>query len=1658
MEDTKIISKGSYSTFRFNDFVSVKQYLLIREKGAKYLLLKFCNDAANTVTGLKLTIDQLDVRGTCVEKSHVEWNNLNGLAGSEFIAPEKIPLRENCVEVKINLVGAVYGEYTYSVKSNELVVVYDKKKAKNDEDYSINTNGANAVIRERKFKRPFSIIAASIGVILCATVGALVHLYNFKKVERRFLWDGLQYEFTTDNKETGAPIRVVGYTGSEPDLVIPATLEGYPVVSVSSSAFRGNSNIRSLTIEANVEIANNAFESCHNLTTVELSNVTKVGESAFYRCTSLRDVSINNLQVLGQRAFMNCQSMQTLTITGEAQTLTLNNEAFANCSSLRTVTIEQTVSYPHTLNVFTGVNNVQELTLKHYNSAKHESSTTKTIADLFGGSNPRSLTQLTIGDIDEIPEGFCAKGNALKKADLQGLKSGEIGEKAFFECRGLTDLSLKFENKNTVVTSVGDYAFYETNIGKFDGKYLTSIGEYAFAQNPSLTSMNVAENTALNQLGRGAFQGCSALTSFYLPQGITSLANEVFDGCKSMYSFTFGLGTTINSFGKNSLKGCESITALNLPASTRTIGESAFEDCTGLTSIHIPNAVTSVGKRAFANCSSLTEISLPTAVNTLGIGVLQDCTALQSLETPFVGSTDNNRAFLAAMFGGTSTSDMHLVPSTLQTVKLTRADDIPENAFLGVTSLKKVTLNEGIRSIGSYAFYGCTNLRELYLSEALEYIADGAFSDCYLLFEIWNLSDLSIVRGDSAHGNIAKYALAVYDNENDRNETANEKDFRFLKAEEGWYMVDYLGTDTQWTLPTAFKNSLGLSVQRYTIVPYLFHGRTDVKQLTVTSGVERMGERAFAWCTNLEKITYQSGVTLEEIGVSAYEQCGSLTTVNMPSNCRVERIGESAFFGCYSLQSVTLPNALKEIGNYAFAGCGELKGLSVGSNVTSMGYAMLSDATSLQTLTIPFVGETIDSNNYLGYLFGTDINSAPWGSLEKVTVTSMSEVPYKAFYGFNSLTTVVWNSTADTIGGYAFADCSSLQSVNISGVKVIEDCAFFRCASLQAITLSNPLETIGGSAFAESGLTTISFPSSVKTIGDSAFSYTQLTRVSFPRYLQTLGNYAFSSNQELTDVDMTGYPLSYIPEYAFYNCSALETIMIPAGVSDIRHYAFESCSRLYEVYNLNHSLDIRRGTTDYGYVAYNAVIVHDSSSDTRLKEVTVDGMIFKYAESEREACLFKYEGSENYLAFSSVRLGSRTYSTYWIYRNAFSDNYYLEGLDTGVVTEISEYAFYNCGNLKEVMVSNSLVKCGDNAFGGCSNLWEVWDNNATFNLSKGSSDCGYVAYYAVALNQDIIYSEAGQNNEFKFMSFGGKTYLYRYDGYSYNDFVRLPDIGEDYEFFKDDKRSSIFYSWSTTLVVPTAVKKIPVGAISSIGAIYYDGTESQWTSVATEESVSRSRVYYYKECIHSMDAYTKYWTEYRGSYTTGETYYYTQVVITSSTCQQQGKQVDRCDKCHLDFYEMLLPVVNHSFDGANGSCKWCQQTPVKSGDLGNLLDVQNISVYPYFINASKAVYSDWRADYDNSGRYTSSVTFIARKNITLTFDVDVVGDEEVTYRILVNGKEYSSATNQDKTKIEVELQEGKSITFEMSLKGDKDTERRIYIKNIKATEIVQKEA
>ena len=88
------------------------------------------------------------------------------------------------------------------------------------------------------------------------------------------------------------------------------------------------------------------------------------------------------------------------------------------------------------------------------------------------------------------------------------------------------------------------------------------------------------EDNALITVGDYAFYDCNSLTSINLPN-VTTVGDYAFGSCYSL-------------------------TSINLPNVT-TVGEDAFSSCKSLTSINLPN-VTTVGDYAFYDCNSLMEI------------------------------------------------------------------------------------------------------------------------------------------------------------------------------------------------------------------------------------------------------------------------------------------------------------------------------------------------------------------------------------------------------------------------------------------------------------------------------------------------------------------------------------------------------------------------------------------------------------------------------------------------------------------------------------------------------------------------------------------------------------------------------------------------------------------------------------------------------------------------------------------------------------------------------------------------------------------------------------------------------------------------------------------------------------------------------------------
>ncbi|MEG2274695.1 MAG: leucine-rich repeat protein, partial [Clostridia bacterium] len=152
-----------------------------------------------------------------------------------------------------------------------------------------------------------------------------------------------------------------------------------------------------------------------------------------------------------------------------------------------------------------------------------------------------------------------------------------------------------------------------------------------------------------------------------------------------------------------------------------------------------------------------------------------------------------------------------------------------------------------------------------------------------------------------------------------------------------------------------------------------------------------------------------------------------------------------------------------------------------GKAVTSIKQGAFEGCNNLTSITLPFVGGTLDGANstVFGYIFGassySDNKTAVPASLKTVVITGGTSIKDNAFRFCGSLTGVTIPDSATSIGKWAFSNCASLASVTIgSGVKNIGYNAFQYCKGLTSIVIPDSVESIEKEAFRKcSGLTSI---------------------------------------------------------------------------------------------------------------------------------------------------------------------------------------------------------------------------------------------------------------------------------------------------------------------------------------------------------------------------------------------------------------------------------------------------------------------------------------------------------------------------------------------------------------------------------------------------------
>ena len=153
-------------------------------------------------------------------------------------------------------------------------------------------------------------------------------------------------------------------------------------------------------------------------------------------------------------------------------------------------------------------------------------------------------------------------------------KNGD-GELSFDEAAKVTDLGTTF--KGSRMKSFNELRNFTR---------LTSIGDEAFEGCTSLTSLFIPEN--VKSVGARAFSGCSRLTDIQLPTKVTSIGEEAFMGCTKLAEFYIDEGIT--AIEARTFQKCTALKQITLHGGIRRIGDQAFSGCTKLKDVTVKSS------------------------------------------------------------------------------------------------------------------------------------------------------------------------------------------------------------------------------------------------------------------------------------------------------------------------------------------------------------------------------------------------------------------------------------------------------------------------------------------------------------------------------------------------------------------------------------------------------------------------------------------------------------------------------------------------------------------------------------------------------------------------------------------------------------------------------------------------------------------------------------------------------------------------------------------------------------------------------------------------------------------------------------------------------------------------------------------------------------
>ena len=1199
--------------------------------------------------------------------------------------------------------------------------------------------------------------------------------------------------FTYTLTDEGAVI--TGFSGSGENVVIPETIDGYPVVNVYLAY---SSKIISITLPNSItSLTGSAFYQCNKLTTVILPDtLVEIGSSAFRYCTALTTIELPaSLKRIYGSAFSDCTNLETVLIPQSIEWI--HDYAFYNCNKLTynnrydqayylgdaenpytvlmavaSTDITAVTIHPDTkvifANAFSGCTGLTEVVIP-------DGVTCIGYGAFAGCSGLKSLVLPFVGnarypvqDQSAYPMGYIFSKTNYTGATADGsgyyipdslrlvtVKGGEIGYKAFYNCKNLTQIvlgdgvtgidrtaflgcvgltSIKLPNGVTHIgqeafrgctqlkevqidgnlTEIGYGAFRDcsalTDLQLMAG--LTSIGDYAFYNCSSLTNLQLPDG--LISIGASAFYNCSSLTNLQIPESVTYIGSNAFHNCGSLAYAVYGgcnyLGPLDNPYRVLVKTDGSNSTSYEIHPDNKVIAPGAFSGCSNLVEIVLAEGTTSIGASAFSGCSNLTSIEIPAGVTEIGASTFSRCSNLTSIEIP-AGVTEigawtfsecNSLTSIEIPTGVTKIGESAFYGcSGLTSIEIPAGvTEIGNGAFTYCSNLESVTIGRGITKLGQM-FIGCSSLKTLVIPDTVTTIEAGALKG---LSKLESLTIPYVGYRDSYYG----YAFGYF--------FGNESYSGATPVEQPIYreVHNAYSSDTYY-IPNTLKSVTVLGGE---LKHSVFENITCIEELILGDGVTDIRYRALANCTGLTRLVVSDSLSYidkeafvlnENMQYNQYDNGLYWGNATQPYLVLVDTVSKS-------ISSIEIHPQARIVLHNALQNCGALTQLVVPDSVVQIGYGAFSGCSSLKSITVPLAysidkywGAYKDPFAHLFYAsYDDEIGQTRYylpSSLTQITVTGGEIIDY-AFDGCGYVTSIVLGDRVTGMGDYAFNGCNRLTRVVIGdGVTSIGECAFYYCSQLSDVTIGSGVKEIKEEAFYYCDkLKTLVIPENVTTISERAIvNCGGLQSITLP-FIGTSREQPWCLGVIFGRDSYTDTHSAYQAYGPFYIPSTLSKVVVTGG--DVPEDAFNGWTGLYRV-------ELPATTAKIGESAFEGC--------TNLRYLTIPGSVTDIGASAFSGCS----------KLSTVEIP--------------------EG-----VTHIPAETFYNCSGLSSITIPNSVSSIGYRAFYGCTAL------NYTTNgqgMYLGNSENPYLVLAGTATADTTSFTALEETRIILYSAFSKHTKL-----------------------------------------------------------------------------------------------------------------------------------------------------------------------------------------------------------------------------------------------------------------------------------------------------------